>query len=87
MFMPSYTSNDIQMLQREDHDLSIPHSWLENFLPSRDEVAQYSQAVRKSWLNTENIVRKRGVLYQRKMGLNPVETAVTNQGFCNYQRS
>ena len=64
MFLPSYTSNDIQMLQREDQDLGILHSWLDkNFLPSKDEIAQYSPAVRKYWLNTENVVRKRGVLY------------------------
>ena len=75
MFLPSYTSNDIQMLQREDRDLGILHSWLDkNFLPSRDEIAQYSPAVRKYWLNTENIVRKRGVLYQKRWVYTPVET-------------
>ena len=65
---------NIQMLQREDQDLGILHSWLDkNFLPSRDEIAQYSPAVRKYWLNTENTVRKRGVLYQKRWVYTPVE--------------
>ena len=75
MFIPSYTSKDIQMLQREDKDLGILHSWLDDkSLPSRDEVAQYSPAVRKYWLNTENIVRKKGVLYQKRWVYVPQET-------------
>lgn len=75
MFLPSYTSKDIQMLQREDKDLGILHSWLDDkILPSRDEVAQYSPAVRKYWLNTENIVRKKGVLYQKRWVYVPQET-------------
>lgn len=75
MFIPSYTSKDIQMLQREDKDLGILHSWLDDkILPSRDEVAQYSPAVREYWLNTENIVRKKGVLYQKRLVYVPQET-------------
>ena len=64
MFLPSYSLTEIQRLQREDLDLIIWHSWMdEKSLPSRDEVAQYSPGVRKCWLNFENLVRKKGVLY------------------------
>ena len=74
MFIPSYTSIEIQLLQREDRDLGVLHSWLDrNYIPTRDEVAQCSPAVRKYWLNTENIVRKRGVLYQKRLIFAPVE--------------
>lgn len=74
MFVPSYTSIEIQLLQREDKDLGVLHSWLDkNYIPTRDEVAQCSPAVRKYWLNTENIVRKRGILYQKRLIFAPVE--------------
>ena len=44
LFIPSYKSKDIQMLQREDKDFGILHSWLDDIiLPSRDKVDQYSQ--------------------------------------------
>ena len=70
MYVPCYTSIEFQRLQREDKDLEILHSWLDkNYLPSRDEVAQYSPAVRKYWLNTENIIRKRGVLLSEKVAV------------------
>ena len=66
MFIPSYTSTELQRMQREDQDLEVLHSWLDkNYLPSRDEIAQCSPAVRKYWFNTESIVRKKGVLYQK----------------------
>ena len=43
MFLPSYSYNDIQLLQRQDQDLEIVHSWLDRkCLPTRDEVAQSS---------------------------------------------
>ena len=74
MFIPCYTLTELQRLQREDKDLEILHSWLDkNYLPSRDEVAQCSPAVRKYWLNTENIIRKKGVLYQKKWLFDPAE--------------
>ena len=53
MFLPSYTIEERQRLQREDTDLESLHMWMDvKKLPSRDEVAQYSPAVRKYWLNT-----------------------------------
>ena len=73
MFLPSYSLNDIQMLQRQDLELGILHSWLDKkYLPTRDEAAQYSPAVRKYWLNTENIVRN-GILYQKRWTYTPTE--------------
>lgn len=70
MFIPSYTSTELQWMQREDQDLEVLHFWLDkNYHPSRDEIAQCSPAVRKYWLNTENIIRKKGLLYQKKMGV------------------
>ncbi|MEW8092393.1 MAG: integrase zinc binding domain-containing protein, partial [Candidatus Thiodiazotropha endolucinida] len=75
MFVPSYTIEDIQRLQREDTDLEILHIWMDvKKLPSRDEVAQYSPAVRKYWLNTENIIRREGILYQKRWTYHPEST-------------
>ena len=34
MFLPSYSLNDIQMLQRQDRDLEILHSWLDKKISS-----------------------------------------------------
>lgn len=74
MFIPSYTLTEIQMLQREDQDLGLLHSWWdEKCLPNRDNVAQYSPAIRKYWLNAENIVRKQGILYQKRLTYTPTE--------------
>ena len=74
MFLPSYSCTEIQRLQREDLDLGIIHTWMdEKKLPSRDEVAQCSPAVRKGWLNFENLVRRKGVLYQKRLVLLPKE--------------
>ena len=77
MFMPSYSLTDIQTLQREDVDLEILHSWIDKkYLPDRDEVAQFSPAVRKYWLNSENLIRKRGILYQKKLTYTPERVEV-----------
>ena len=60
-----YSNKELENLQREDPDLVIIHSWLdENKFPSREEVACFSPAIRKCWLNKENINRNCGVLYQ-----------------------
>ena len=74
MFLPIYTFEEIQLLQREDADLGILHDWMDkSYQPSRDEVAAHSPAVRKYWLNSENIVRKNGILYQRRWDFCPAK--------------
>ena len=74
MFLPIYTFEEIQLLQREDADLGILHDWMDkSYQPSRDEAAAHSPAVRKYWLNSENIVRKNGILYQRRWEFCPAK--------------
>ena len=69
MFLPIYTFEEIHLLQREDADLGILHDWMDkSYQPSRDEVAAHSPAVRKYWLNSENIDRKM-VYYIREDGI------------------
>lgn len=52
--------------QKQDSDLKILYQWLEQEkLPSRDEVAQFSPAVRNFWLNWDSITLKDGILYRK----------------------
>ena len=72
MFLPRYSLEEIQRLQREDIDLCVIHEWMDTQeMPCRDEVAAMSPAVRKYWLNAENIVRRRGILYQKRWTYKP----------------
>ena len=65
-FLPHYTHREIAMLQRQDTDLCILHEWVDKEqIPSRDEVNQYSPAVRRYWLNWDNITRIDQILYQK----------------------
>ena len=47
--------------------------WIKKYLPTRDEAAQYSPAVRKYRLNTDNIVRREGSLYHKRWTSTPIE--------------
>lgn len=65
-FLPCYTFHDIEDLQRQDADLVHLHDWIDQKLtPQREEVASLSPAVRKYWLNAENLVRRNGVIYRK----------------------
>ena len=65
-YLPNYSAKDIGILQREDSDLGKLHEWLDKGkIPTRDEVNGLSPAVRKHWLNWDNIVKKGHVIYQR----------------------
>ncbi|KAK3083752.1 hypothetical protein FSP39_002614 [Pinctada imbricata] len=67
-WLPQYTLVDICSFQREDPDLGPLHEWIDNnSVPNRDEVARYSPATRKFWLNWKNITRESNVLYQKIM--------------------
>ena len=65
-WLSSYTSKEIADMQREDPDLCILHSWKDdNSIPSRNEVAGCSPAIRKYWLNWSNIIIENGMLFQK----------------------
>ena len=66
VYLPNYSTKDIGVLQREDPDLGYLHEWIDrNQIPTRDEVNALSPAVRKFWLNWDNIVKLGHVLYQK----------------------
>ncbi|CAC5374833.1 unnamed protein product [Mytilus coruscus] len=63
-----YTSKEIEALQREDTDLGRLREWKDTgSCPTRDQVVQYSPAIRKYWLSFNNIVPVEGVLYQKRV--------------------
>ena len=45
----------------------------ESYQSSRDEVAAHSPAVSKNWLNSKNIIRKNGILYQKRWEFCPAK--------------
>ena len=74
-WIPTYSPLDLHNLQSEDADLKHLHQWKEDgCIPSRDEAAKLSPAVRKFWLNWPMIVEKNGVLYQRNIHEDNTET-------------
>ena len=62
----NYSPEVLARFQKEDKDLGMLHIWIsENSKPNRDEAASLKPALRKYWLNWENIVKQDGVLYQQ----------------------
>ena len=62
----AYTPKQLEQFQREDQDLALLHIWADdNARPSRDEAASLKPALRRYWINWENIVKEEGVLYQK----------------------
>lgn len=67
----SYSYGDIARHQSQDFNLLYLHEWADsNSVPIRDEVAALNPEVRKYWLNWENITRKNGILYQKRVSAN-----------------
>ena len=65
-WLGKYTNDEISTFQKEDPDLLILQKWLDHgHKPDRDAAASLSPAVRRYWLNWENIVRHNGVIYQK----------------------
>ncbi|XP_023205547.1 uncharacterized protein LOC106700194 [Xiphophorus maculatus] len=65
-WMQTLSSQQLSAAQKEDTVLSILHSWKEaGSLPTKDEVAIESPAVRKYWLCWLQIELHQGVLYYR----------------------
>ena len=61
-----YTPNTLEKFRREDSDLGLLHIWHDmKQKPDRDEAASLKPALRKYWLNWENIVKQDGVLYKK----------------------
>ena len=61
-----YTPDTLEKFQREDSDLGLLHIWHDmKQKPDRDEAASLKPALRKYWLNWENIVKQDGVLYKK----------------------
>lgn len=66
-YLPCYTAKDLQALQMQDADLLHLQDWMDNKeIPTREEVASLSPAIRKSWLNAENLVQRNGVIYRTR---------------------
>ena len=64
-WLQGYTTSDLIKFQREDKDIGMLHIWKENNTkPDRDEAAGLKPALRKYWLNWDNLVWKEGVLYK-----------------------
>ena len=62
--LPYYTYQDISELQQQDADLMHLHNWMDQRVtPKMGDVASLSPAVRKYWINAENLVRRNGVIY------------------------
>ena len=65
-WLPGYTALDLSKMQREDPDLKFIHLWFdENNKPDRDTAASMSPAVRKYWLNYDNLYKVNDVVYQK----------------------
>ena len=61
-FAGNYSPKELEVFQREDRDLGKVLEWKDlGTFPDRDQVAQYSPAVRKYWLNSNLIVKVEGV--------------------------
>ena len=66
MWFQGHSSTSLAQFQREDPIIGILHIWIdENQKPNRDEIASLKPALRKYWLNWDNITKKDGVLYQK----------------------
>ena len=62
----AYTPKQLEQFQRKDQDLALLHIWSDdNARPSRDEAPSLKPALRRYWINWENIVKEEGVLYQK----------------------
>ena len=80
VYLPTYSTKDIGVLQREDPDLGLLHEWIDqDQLPNRDQVNAMSPAVRKFWLNWGNVKKIGHVLYQKIVSDNANETSDTYQ--------
>lgn len=64
--MYQFSVTEMHDFQQQDSDLKILSQWLEQEkLPSKDEIAQLSQAVRNFWLNLDSITLKDGNIYRQ----------------------
>lgn len=66
--MYQFSVTEMHDFQQQDSDLKILSQWLEQEkLPSKDEEAQLSQAVRNFWLNLDStcITLKDGNIYRQ----------------------
>ena len=61
-----YSPSELEKFQREDSDLGLLHIWYDiKKIPDRDKAASLKPALRRYWLNWDNITRQNGVLYQK----------------------
>ena len=61
-FSGYYSPKELEVFQREDPYLGNLLEWKDlGTCPDRDQVTQYSPAVRKYWLNFNLIVKEEGV--------------------------
>lgn len=64
--MYQFSVTEMHDFQKQDSDLKNISQWLEQEkLPSKDEVAQFSPAVKKVWLNLDSITLKDGNIYRK----------------------
>ncbi|VDH94525.1 Hypothetical predicted protein [Mytilus galloprovincialis] len=73
-WLQKYTASEMKELQRKDNDVGPLFTWKESKEPTtREQVARFSPATRKYWLNWNNIISMDNVLYQRLVPNNPTD--------------
>ncbi|CAC5356335.1 unnamed protein product [Mytilus coruscus] len=72
-WLQKYTASEMKELQKKDNDIGPLFTWKESKEPTtREQVARFSPATRKYWLNWNSIIMD-GVLYQRLIPNNPTD--------------
>ncbi|CAC5383461.1 unnamed protein product [Mytilus coruscus] len=72
-WLQKYTASEMKELQKKDNDIGPLFTWKESKEPTtREQVARFSPATRKYWLNWNNIIMD-GVLYQKLLPNNPTD--------------
>ena len=66
-WLKQYSSRDLHKLQTEDPDIAPLINWLElkDGKPTRDLVTSESPAIRNLWLQWDQLVLSKGVLYRK----------------------
>ncbi|VDI27017.1 Hypothetical predicted protein, partial [Mytilus galloprovincialis] len=65
-WLAKYTNQEMSVFQKEDENLKILHQWMSSgSIPDRDKAASLNPAVRRYWLNWQNVVLVEGVIFQK----------------------
>ena len=67
-WLAKYSRQEVELFQRQDVEIGQLHSWKDKgSIPSRDEIAAQSPAVRRYWMNWDNVIREDGVIYHLQL--------------------